>query len=125
MSKNKELIESKDNIQSTRIYYSIGEVCKITDLEPYVLRYWETEFPQLRPKKSRGGNRAYREKDIDIIKYIKHLLYEEEYTISGAKKKLSQFLQARDGGEKTTPKNDKLISFLKEELKEILSILKK
>jgi DNA-binding transcriptional MerR regulator len=72
-----------------KIYYSISEVCQITTLEPHVLRYWESEFTQLHPKKNRAGNRAYRDKDIEIIKYIKHLLYEEKFTIPGAKKKLS------------------------------------
>jgi len=73
-----------------KAYYSIGEVCSITDLEPHVLRYWETEFPQLRPKKNRAGNRAYRAKDIELIQTIKKLLHEEKYTIPGAKKKMGQ-----------------------------------
>ncbi len=79
-----------------KAYYSISEVCRFTSLEPHVLRYWESEFQQLRPKKNRAGNRAYREKDIEIIKIIKHLLYDEKFTISGARKKLSETL-------KTTP----------------------
>lgn len=73
-----------------KAYYSISEVCRFTSLEPHVLRYWESEFPQLRPKKNRAGNRAYREKDIEVIKNIKHLLYDEKFTISGARKKLSE-----------------------------------
>ena len=73
-----------------KMYYSISEVCKIIGLEPHVLRYWESEFTQLRPKKNRAGNRAYREKDIELVKYIKHLLYEERFTIPGAKKQLSE-----------------------------------
>jgi len=73
-----------------KTYYSISEVCTKTSLEPHVLRYWESEFAQLRPKKNRAGNRAYREKDIDVVRYIKFLLYEEQYTIPGAKKKLSE-----------------------------------
>ncbi len=77
-------------IDNSKIYYSIGEVCEMLGLEPHVLRYWENEFPQLRPKKNRAGNRAYRLKDIRIIDYIKHLLYEEKYTIEGARKKLAQ-----------------------------------
>jgi DNA-binding transcriptional MerR regulator len=72
-----------------KAYYSIREVCEMTRLEPHVLRYWENEFPQLRPKKNRAGNRAYRDKDIDTIRHIKRLLYEEKFTISGAKKRLS------------------------------------
>lgn len=75
------------NISKT--YYSISEVCRKTGLEPHVLRYWETEFPQLRPKKNRAGNRAYREKDIELISYIKYLLYTDKFTIPGAKKKLA------------------------------------
>ena len=80
-------------LDSKKTYYSISEVCGKTGLEPHVLRYWESEFTQLRPKKNRAGNRAYRDKDIEIIRYIKFLLYEEQYTIPGAKKKLSE---ARD-----------------------------
>lgn len=73
-----------------KTYYSISEVCSMIALEPHVLRYWESEFPQLRPKKNRAGNRAYRDKDIETIEYIKRLLYEEKYTIPGARKKLSE-----------------------------------
>ena len=73
-----------------KIYYSISEVCNETGLEQHVLRYWETEFPQLKPKKNRAGNRAYRQKDIKLIKLIKHLLYQEHYTIVGAKRKLAK-----------------------------------
>jgi DNA-binding transcriptional MerR regulator len=80
-------------LDNKKTYYSISEVCGKTGLEPHVLRYWESEFAQLRPKKNRAGNRAYRDKDIEIIRYIKFLLYEEQYTIPGAKKKLSE---ARD-----------------------------
>jgi DNA-binding transcriptional MerR regulator len=75
--------------ESTKVYYSISEVCEQTGLEPHVLRYWESEFPQLRPKKNRAGNRAYREKDIRVILDIKRLLYEEKFTIPGARKKLA------------------------------------
>jgi DNA-binding transcriptional MerR regulator len=80
-------------LDNKKTYYSISEVCAKTGLEPHVLRYWESEFAQLRPKKNRAGNRAYRDKDIEIIGYIKYLLYEEQYTIPGAKKKLAE---ARD-----------------------------
>ena len=74
--------------ESAKVYYSISEVCEQTGLEPHVLRYWESEFSQLRPKKNRAGNRAYREKDIRVIHDIKRLLYEEKFTIPGARKKL-------------------------------------
>lgn len=77
-------------ITPKKTYYSIREVCQRTGLEPHVLRYWENEFPQLRPKKNRAGNRAYREKDIEVVEAIRVLLYEEQFTISGAKKKMAE-----------------------------------
>ncbi|MBV8517234.1 MAG: MerR family transcriptional regulator [Acidobacteria bacterium] len=70
--------------------YKIGEVCKLADVQPYVLRYWETEFPQLAPNKSGGGQRLYTRREIDTILRIKELLYKEGFTIAGAKKKLEQ-----------------------------------
>ena len=68
--------------------YKIGEVCKIADVQPYVLRYWETEFPSLAPNKSGGGQRMYTKREIDVILRIKQLLYSEGFTIAGAKKRL-------------------------------------
>ena len=73
--------------------YKIGEVCKFADVQPYVLRYWETEFPQLAPGKSGGGQRLYTRREIDIILRIKELLYRDGFTIAGAKKKLEIDLQ--------------------------------
>src|SRR6185436_10987690 len=70
--------------------YKIGEVCRMADVQPYVLRYWETEFPQLAPNKSGGGQRLYSKAEIDTILRIKQLLYSEGFTIAGAKKKLEQ-----------------------------------
>lgn len=74
-----------------KLYYSISEVSKITELEQYVLRYWETEFEQLKPAKNLAGNRIYTNKDIKLILYIKKLLREEKYTIEGAKKLLKNY----------------------------------
>ena len=71
-----------------RLYYKIGEACKALDIQPYVLRYWETEFPAISPGKSRSGQRVYSDKELAIIRRIKELLYDEGYTIAGAKKKL-------------------------------------
>ena len=68
--------------------YKIGEVCKMAEVQPYVLRYWETEFPPLAPNKSGGGQRLYTRREFDIILRIKQLLYSEGFTIAGAKKKL-------------------------------------
>ncbi len=74
-----------------KLYYSISEVSKITNIEQYVLRYWETEFEQLRPQKNRAGNRIYTNKDIQLILHIKTLLRERKYTIEGAKKIMENF----------------------------------
>ncbi len=71
-----------------KIYHKIGEACRILDIQPYVLRYWETEFPALEPNKSKSGQRVYSERDLAMIRRIKELLYDEGYTIAGAKKKL-------------------------------------
>ena len=72
-----------------KLYYSISEVSKLTGLEQYILRYWETEFEQLKPSKNRAGNRIYTNKNIKLILTIKKLLREQKYTIEGAKKKLT------------------------------------
>jgi DNA-binding transcriptional MerR regulator len=82
-----------------RLYYKIGEACKALGIQPYVLRYWETEFPALTPSKSRSGQRVYSQKELEIIRRIKELLYEEGYTIAGAKKKLEGELAAGSLGE--------------------------
>src|SRR3954453_2895817 len=74
--------------------YKIGEVCKMAEVQPYVLRYWETEFPPLAPNKSGGGQRLYTRREIDIILRIKQLLYSEGFTIAGAKKKLDVEMSA-------------------------------
>lgn len=79
---------SLQRLENGKLYYSISEVCRMTGLDPHVLRYWETEFSQMRPKKNRAGNRAYRTKEIQYIHYIRHLLHDEKYTIQGAKKKI-------------------------------------
>jgi len=73
-----------------RLYFRIGEVSDLVGIEPYVLRFWETEFPSLSPKKSRTGHRLYRRKDVELLFEIRHLLYEKRFTIEGAR----QFLQS-------------------------------
>ncbi|MFH0989481.1 MAG: MerR family transcriptional regulator [bacterium] len=82
-----------------KLYYSISEVSTITGLEQYVLRYWESEFPQLKPAKNRAGNRIYTNKDIKLTIHIKKLLRDERYTIEGAKKVLEEYVPEPDGGE--------------------------
>lgn len=110
-------------LNSKKTYYSIREVCDSTDLEPHVLRYWESEFPLLRPKKNRAGNRAYREKDIETILTIKHLLYEEQYTIPGAKKKLATIKDEYNTLEQTSVQKETIKETI-EELQNILKMLK-
>ena len=87
-----------------KLYYSISEVSKLTDLEQYILRYWETEFEQLKPSKNRAGNRIYTNKDIKMILLIKKLLREEKYTIEGAKKILSDPTEIRNISTASKPK---------------------
>jgi DNA-binding transcriptional MerR regulator len=118
-----------------KLYYSISEVSKITDIEQYVLRYWETEFEQLTPQKNRAGNRIYTNKDIRLILYIKELLREKKYTIEGAKKILENYEQDKKPIveikekkiiEEIQPQveNEKDNISMKEELKEIKEFLK-
>lgn len=73
-----------------KIFFKIGEVCDIVDVQAHVLRYWETEFPMLSPQKNRSGQRTYRRRDVEIALRIKELLYEDLYTIAGAKKRLQK-----------------------------------
>ncbi len=82
-----------------KLYYSISEVSKITDLEQYVLRYWESEFEELKPAKNRAVNRIYTNRDIKLILYIKKLLRDERYTIEGAKQVLKSYTPEVDSGE--------------------------
>jgi DNA-binding transcriptional MerR regulator len=74
-----------------KLYYSIGEVSDLLKVKPHVLRYWETQFPVLSPKKNRAGNRTYRVRDIKLLIAIRSLLYERKYTIAGARRKLREF----------------------------------
>jgi DNA-binding transcriptional MerR regulator len=80
-----------------KMFYRIGDACRQLDVQPYVLRYWETEFPLLSPQKSKSGQRVYSEEELALIRRIKELLYEEGYTIAGAKKKLEA--EMAEGGE--------------------------
>ena len=73
-----------------REFYAIGEVCDLFGIKPHVLRYWETQFTALNPPKNRSGNRVYQRKEIELIQYVKHLLYTETYTIEGARQKIDE-----------------------------------
>jgi len=118
-----------------KLYYSISEVSKITDIEQYVLRYWETEFEQLSPQKNRAGNRIYTNKDIRLILYIKELLREKKYTIEGAKKIVDDYEQEKKpvievkekkvhNESNTFVEVEKNNSSIKEDLEEIKDFLK-
>jgi DNA-binding transcriptional MerR regulator len=72
-------------------FYSIGEVCALTDLKPHVLRYWESQFRFLNPAKNRSGNRVYKAREVELITLVKHLLYTEKFTIDGARQRVDQY----------------------------------
>jgi DNA-binding transcriptional MerR regulator len=111
-----------------KLFFRIGEVSTMLGLEPYVLRYWETEFPSLSPKKSGTGHRLYRRKDVEMLLRIKHLLYERRFTIDGAR----QFLQAeaKSAAHQKDIKQEQQVLFsdpvpeIRRELAEILKILR-
>lgn len=98
--------------EEDKLYYSISEVASMTDVKPYVLRFWEKEFPLLRPKKNRGGNRTYQKREIALVNRIKHLLYEEGYTIEGARQKLKET-------QKQIRQDDRILRSLKQIKKEL------
>jgi DNA-binding transcriptional MerR regulator len=117
-----------------KLYYKIGEVCKIVGVPAHVLRYWETEFPTLVPPKSRGGQRTYRPVDIELLLRIRKLLYEEGFTIAGARKRLGARTPAADrGGTKAGPgseapetpqvQTDEHLGKVRKELENILTLL--
>ncbi|MGB8507855.1 MAG: MerR family transcriptional regulator [Pyrinomonadaceae bacterium] len=86
-----------------KLFFKIGEVCDITGVQAHVLRYWESEFPMLAPQKNRAGQRTYRKRDVEMVLRIKELLYEDQYTIAGAKKKLTGDLRGTSKLKVVTP----------------------
>jgi DNA-binding transcriptional MerR regulator len=107
--------------------FKIGEVCEMLQLEPYVLRYWESEFEDLNPQKNAMGQRIYRPRDIEIIYLIKKLLYEEGYTIIGARKQLKREIAKLNGADSGLDR-DEVVQNLRKirwELQEILTLLEK
>lgn len=109
-----------------KFYYTIGEVCNLLDLKPHVLRYWEKEFPQLKPRKILGRNRKYSLDDVEIVKKIRHMLYEQKFTIDGARSRLKATLREKPQMELEfrIDKNE-MLAGIKRELKEIINLLKK
>jgi DNA-binding transcriptional MerR regulator len=121
--------EQTDPISSERLYYRIGEVCRITGLKPHVLRYWESEFRVIRPHKVGSLQRLYRKKDLDLILKIKKLLYEEGFTIAGARKKI-RGIESEEGRKlmklvekRPQGKERELLFAIQEELKGIREML--
>jgi DNA-binding transcriptional MerR regulator len=112
-----------------KLFYKIGEVSKILGVEPYVLRYWETEFPFLKPRKNKSGQRVYVKKDVELLLTIKNLLYQERYTIEGVRKRLG--LSSGDVEPKPEPEVQKkevrqparVVEHIKKRLREILGQL--
>jgi DNA-binding transcriptional MerR regulator len=81
-------MKAKEPVQE---FFSIGDVCTLTDLKPHVLRYWESQFKFLHPAKNRSGNRVYQRREIELIMLVKQLLYTEKYTIDGARQKIDEY----------------------------------
>ena len=85
--------KSSDPVQE---FFSIGEVCELSGLKPHVLRYWESQFRFLSPAKNRSGNRVYQRREVELLNLVKHLLYDEKYTIEGARQKVDQHRKSGD-----------------------------
>jgi len=119
-----------------KLFFKIGEVCEITDTQPYVLRYWESEFPALAPAKNSSGQRIYRRKDIETVLRIKQLLYDEGFTIAGAKKRLESEASGKGPTEDpastqptaaapTDERTRTVLLEVKDQLREILTLMDK
>lgn len=112
--------------EPVREFFSIGDVCELTDLKPHVLRYWESQFRFLSPAKNRSGNRVYTRREVELVMLVKHLLYTEKYTIEGAKQKVDE--QRKSGGVKPAARvglDTETIVLLERDLREILDILER
>ena len=112
------------SVEPVQEFYSIGEVCELTDLKPHVLRYWESQFRFLNPAKNRSGNRVYQRREIELILLVKHLLYTEKYTIDGARQKVDEH---RKGGDLKTAARAALtvqtLDSLEAELRDLIEIM--
>ena len=105
-------------------FFSIGEVCELTELKPHVLRYWESQFKFLSPAKNRSGNRVYQRREIEMVMLVKQLLYAEKYMIDGARQKLDEF---RKGGAikgaARTGLDAEVVQMVERDLREIIAML--
>ena len=130
-------VEKRKKVPAKRSFYRIGEVSKLTGLEDYILRYWESEFKALSPLKNKAGQRIYTQEDVDLILKIKELLYQDKYTIAGAKKEIAKrTTKRRKPSEKAEPPQlpldlenkeakaiREMLSTVRQQLEEILTIL--
>ena len=110
-----------DNIIPEKAYFRIGEVSKILSVEPYVIRYWETEFKSVRPVRTKAAQRLYRKKDVEELLTIRNLLYQQRFTINGAKKQLMK-MRSDDEASPAVSHDEKLI-LIKRELQQIKNIM--
>ena len=101
-----------------KLFFKISEVCEIVGVEPYVLRFWETEFPNFAPEKSKAGHRVYKRKDVENVLRIKELLYDRGFTIAGARKQLSKSRRTRED-------RDQILIQVRNELRDILTLLRR
>lgn len=126
ISKKRKAPVDDEVIIPDKLYFRIGEVAQLSKLEPYVLRFWETEFPQLKPSKGSTGQRMYRRRDVENILHIKRLLYDEGYTIAGARERMKA--ESRPKAAQTmlplasAPSTDRL-KRMRQELRELLRML--
>ncbi|MFN0098253.1 MAG: MerR family transcriptional regulator [Gemmatimonadaceae bacterium] len=107
-----------------REFFSIGDVCELTELKPHVLRYWESQFKILSPAKNRSGNRVYSRREVEFVLLVKHLLYTEKYTIDGARQKIDE--HRKGGGVRPAARvglDAETVQLLEQDLKAILAIL--
>jgi len=105
-------------------FFSIGDVCTLTDLKPHVLRYWESQFKFLHPAKNRSGNRVYQRREIELVMLVKQLLYTEKYTIDGARQKIDEY---RKSGElrsvASAALDSQAVASMESELRSLLALL--
>jgi len=101
-----------------KLFFKISEVCEIVGVEPYVLRFWETEFPNFAPQKSKAGHRVYKRKDIENVLKIKELLYDRGFTIAGARRQLSKARVSK-------AERDQVIHLVRKGLQDILTLLQR
>src|ERR1700722_2257787 len=110
--------------EAVQQFFSIGDVCSLTDLKPHVLRYWESQFKFLSPAKNRSGNRVYQRREVELILLVKHLLYTEKYTIDGARRKVDEHRKAGElRGVARAALDRETLESMEVELAEIVGIL--